>query len=272
MLSGKRIAVFESRVGAHVGELIARAGGIPVLAPALAEEPDVNETELSAFLDASRKTPPALFIFQTGVGTVGLWQAMTRLGQTEFFCALLASAKVAVRGPKPTAALRARQVRIDFSAASPYTTAELLAAIALLDLRGQRVAIQRYGETNAGLTEAMHERGAIPVEMASYRWALPVDTTPVENFIRALQAGEIDAAVFTSAAQIRNLQTIAAARGDEAILAQGMPRIALVSIGPVCSAALRKANWPVAAEADPPKLGGLIAAVARALGSLSGLT
>ncbi len=48
--------------------------------------------------------------------------------------ALLASATVVVRGPKPIAALRSRGVRIDLSAKDPYTTAEVPADLAALSL------------------------------------------------------------------------------------------------------------------------------------------
>jgi uroporphyrinogen-III synthase len=44
-----------------------------------------------------------------------------------------------------------RKVRIDCAASDPFTTHEVLAAIHGTPLRGKRVVVQRYGETNRGL-------------------------------------------------------------------------------------------------------------------------
>ena len=68
---------------------------------------------------------------------------------TQLFLRLLEKAMVAARGPKPTGALRSRGVRIDRSAADPFTTKEVLESIAEIRLESERVIIQRYGVANA---------------------------------------------------------------------------------------------------------------------------
>ena len=40
-MKSKVVAILETRTGEHLGELIARRGGVPLLAPALEEVPDV---------------------------------------------------------------------------------------------------------------------------------------------------------------------------------------------------------------------------------------
>jgi len=71
---------------------------------------------------------------------------------------LLANCVVVARGPKPTAALRSREVRIDRSAKEPYTTAEVLESLDDLSLRGEGVVVQRYGETNVELEKALRAK------------------------------------------------------------------------------------------------------------------
>jgi len=59
---------------------------------------------------------------------------------------LLAAAVVAVRGPKPTGELNARQVRIDVRASSPFTTDNVVESLADIALDRAAVLVQRYGD------------------------------------------------------------------------------------------------------------------------------
>src|SRR4029450_12084311 len=105
---------------------------------------------------------------------------------TEKVLSFLKEMIVAVRGPKPTGALRARGVRIDRSAADPFTTKEVLESISDVPLQGARVIVQRYGNANVELDRALEGRGAMVVEIPTYRWALPADTAPLAALIDAL--------------------------------------------------------------------------------------
>jgi uroporphyrinogen-III synthase len=257
-MQGKRIAVLESRFGEGVVALLEKKGAITLHAPALAEEPDVDSKMIQQLLDEWTARPFVLAIFQTGVGTRALFEAADRLGMTDSLLSLLANCKVAVRGPKPAAALRARQVRIDLSALEPYTTVEVLELIQGFDLAGKRVLVQRYGETNLGLQAALDARRADVVELPTYRWALPADTRPLERLVDGLAHGQIDAAIFTSASQVRNLFAIAAQHEVTESLRRSLNAVLVASIGPVCSRALRAAGVCVSLEASPPKLGPLL--------------
>src|SRR4051794_39638027 len=125
MKSGK-VAILEARLGRELADLVARRGGIPVHAPALAELPDLDPGAIAALVESLDKRPARLFVFQTGVGTRALFAATDSLGLTGKLLLALEQASVAVRGPKPTGALRERKVRIDHSAADPFTTHEIL--------------------------------------------------------------------------------------------------------------------------------------------------
>ena len=238
-----------------------------LLAPALAEVPDVQPAEIGRLVAALAAHPPRAAIFQTGVGVRALLNTADSLGIAPVLLELLSKCTVVVRGPKPAGALRSRGVRIDRSAAQPYTTAEVLAAVADLPLEGERVVVQRYGETNRELEHALLEKGAEIVEIPTYRWALPGDTRPLEDLIAALEAGRVDATVFTSASQVHNLFELARRIGKEAPLPVNLNRTLVASIGPVCSAALAARGVNIALEASPPKLGPLVAALEKALSS-----
>ena len=119
-IQGKKIAILESRLGQQLVDLVAQRGGVAFHAPALAELPDLDPQAIAALVRSLEAQPAKLAIFQTGVGTRALFAATDSLQITEKLLSLLKQMIVAVRGPKPTAALRQRRVRIDRSAADPF--------------------------------------------------------------------------------------------------------------------------------------------------------
>ena len=261
----KRIAILESRLGQQMVDLVAKQGGVPVHAPALAEIPDVDPAFVAGLVRDLETRPATLAIFQTGVGTRALFAATDALGITDTMLGLLAQTVVAVRGPKPTAALRARGVRIDISARDPFTTHEVLEALQSTQLAGARVIVQRYGVTNRELEEALKARGAEVIEIPTYRWALPDDTRPLIELMDALERGEIDAVTVTNAAQVHHLFAVAEPLGRAQALRTNLNRTLIASIGPVASSALREFDVKVDVEASPPKLGPLVAVLDAAL-------
>jgi uroporphyrinogen-III synthase len=264
-MKSKVVAILETRTGAHLAELIARRGGIPMLAPALQEVPDLDAQALRSLLTGWRADPFKICIFQTGVGTKALFSAADAVGLSTDLKDLLASSRVVVRGPKPTGELNSREIRIDIRAAAPFTTETVLAALADEPLAGASILVQRYGEKNRALSAGLEARGASVQEIASYRWALPEDTQPLSRLLDELSLGRVDAVVFTSAVQMHNLYSIAKLAGSAAELANNLNRSIVASIGPVCSRALRDYGVAPAFEANPPKLGPLISALDEAL-------
>ncbi len=264
-MHGKTIAILESRFGAHLAELIAKRGGVPLRAPALAEEPDIDLDAIRRLIEGWAMQPITLVIFQTGVGTRALFEATDRMELTSRFLELLAACKVAARGPKPTSVLRGRQVRIDCSAEEPFTTHEVLSAISGVDVRGKRVLVQRYGGPNPELDSALEARGASVIELPTYRWTLPKDCGPLKHLIDELAQGRVDCVVFTSASQVRNLFVVAQEEGRAESLRASLGKVMVASIGPVCSEALVAIGVAVQLEASPPKLGPLVEALTVAL-------
>jgi uroporphyrinogen-III synthase len=265
-MKSKVVAILETRTGAHLADLVARRGGVPMLAPALEEVPDIDPQAVSSLLARWRIDPFNICIFQTGVGTRALFAAADAAGSSAELQQCLAASTVVVRGPKPVGELERRAVRIDIKAASPFTTETVLAALSGVPLAGASVLVQRYGETNQVLAAGLKTRGAAVQEIATYRWALPADTQPLSNLLEALSRGGVDAVVFTSAVQIHNLYSMAEKAGSAADLANNLNRSIVASIGPVCSRALRHYGVAPALEASPPKLGPLMAALDVALG------
>ena len=208
-MNGKTVALLENRVGDQLSDLVRKYGGRPFSAPALAEVQDIDAAYISSLLLDWAAKPAKVVIFQTGVGARALFDTTDALRLTETLLQLLSESLVVVRGPKPTAVLRSRGVRIDLNAKEPYTSAEVLEALAPVALNGERVIVQRYGEPNVELDKALEARGATVIEIPTYRWAMPANTQPLVELMDALARGEIDAVAFTSASQASNLFSLA---------------------------------------------------------------
>ena len=97
-----------------------------------------------------------------------------------------------------------------------------------------------------------------------YRWDLPVDTGPLEANVRAIAAGTIDAALFTSSHQVVNLLRVAERLQLTTPLRSGMARALVASIGPTTSETLAELDFHVDVEPEHSKMGQLVAAAAQA--------
>lgn len=262
-MKNKTIAILENRSGKQLADLVRKYGGTPISAPALSEAPDIDLSAVESMIAAWRETLPKVFIFQTGVGTKALFNTLDQLSLTADFLDMLAQSHVIVRGPKPTAVLRSKSVRIDQTAGDPYTTNEVLALLENTDLSQQHVVVQRYGDTNLALQAALKAKGAIVSEVATYRWQLPEDVQPLIDLMKSLDQSIVDMVCFTSASQVDNFFKIASQTDYDGQLTNLLNQSNVASIGPVCSAALARYDVKVTLEAKPPKLGPFIQSINR---------
>ena len=143
-MQAKTVAILETRLGRQLGELVVKHGGRPIYAPALAEVPDVDRGYIERLVGELETRPAQFAIFQTGVGTHALFKTTDELRLTGRLLALLGKMTVVVRGPKPTGALRSRGVRMDLSAADPFTTVQVLEALRSSPLAGEYFRLIGY--------------------------------------------------------------------------------------------------------------------------------
>jgi uroporphyrinogen-III synthase len=264
------VAMLEARRPDELASLLRHRGLEPYHAPALREEPQPDPATVDAFITRLAGGQIDVVILLTGVGTTAILETARSLDRLDVLVEALQRVTVLARGPKPVAALRAYGLRPALVAAAPYTTAEVLAALAEYDLAGRVVAVQLAGEPNPELHQALAERGAQVEELAPYRWALPLDQAPLERFLADVAAGRIDAVVVTSSAQVQNLFTLAARQGGTEALQHGLRATVVASVGPLCTRTLQAHGVQVDVEASPPKMGPLVAALATALAGPEG--
>lgn len=260
-----RIVLLEARMRDEMADLIRRNGGRnPVCVPAVREVTRDCGMEVAGFLERMVARAIHMLVFFTGVGVKTLCEEAEKLGRQEELLAALRNITIVCRGPKPSAVLRRYAIPFAASAREPYTTAELLEALAPFDVAGRVVGIVHYGEYNATIAHELRTRGADLDELLLYEWQLPEDTQELRELVGELLRGEVDAIVFTSQVQARHLFMIAdklqlAGRLSEALNS----RTIVASIGPTCTGILRSYGVTPHVVPDHPKMGHLVKALTK---------
>jgi len=251
-------------MGSELAELVRRYGGAVRSAPAVREVAIDCANVVAGFLRHLEKHAPRAIVFLTGAGATALFQEVERQSRLPFLIESLKRTTVVCRGPKPTAALKRYGVSPTFSAASPYTSKELLDALAGADLTDVEVTVVHYGERSDLLANALRLRGAALNELCVYEWRLPDDIGPLEELVRGLVKREVDAVVFTSQVQWKHLLRVASAIGlADPVVEALRSDVIVAAVGPVCAAVLTESGVYPHVVPDNPKMGPLVAALAQ---------
>jgi uroporphyrinogen-III synthase len=263
-LSGRRVALFESRFKDEFANLLRKQGAEPLVGPTLVEAPLELGDELREFARELRAGQIDALLVLTGVGNRKLATLLEPIMDKGELRDLLNTIVVAARGPKAVGALRELGVKPAVVAPEPHTWESLLAALtASLDVAGKRIALQQYGVPHERLTRALEERGAIVVQVPVYRWQLPADLAPLQSVIDTVCGGTVDVILFTSGPQAGVLLEVAGRMGREAALRQAISKVALGSIGPSCTEAMRNLELEPDFEPEHGKMGHLVLEAAK---------
>lgn len=256
-----RVVAFESRRAVEIAELIRRHDGAPISAPSMREIPLGENREAFDYMRDLDEGRIDIVVLMTGVGLRMLAEMVAAEWPTPRLVSAMLKAKLVARGPKPVAVLRALGLKPDLVVPEPNTWREMLQTLdAELPVAGKRVAVQEYGISNRVFIEALEQRGASVRNVSIYRWALPEDLQPLRDAITRIRSGDVDVALFTSATQVYHLLQVASPEEDQ--LRAALNQLAVASIGPVCSEALRENGIEADIEPEHSKMGQLVSAAA----------
>ena len=254
-----RVCSFESRRADEMSSLICRHGGEPTVAPSMRELPLEENADAITFGEELLTGKIDVMVFFTGVGADSLLELLERRHSPAEIVVALAKCRVAVRGPKPVPVLRKRKIRIDLKAPAPNTWRELLVVLEADGcIDGRSVAVQEYGLPNREFNAELADRGASVRRVPIYRWALPEETEPLQNAIRATITGQHDVLLFTSAQQLVNVLQVAESAGLKDDWIAATRNLVIGSIGPTTTEALQSAGISADVEADPTRMGQLV--------------
>ncbi len=264
---GLEVAAFESRRAEEIAKLISRCGGIPRVGPSMREIPLENNPAAFEFAEKLLAGKLQGVIFMTGTGARTLFEVLQSRYAIEEIVHGFSATTVVVRGSKAAQVLVEYGVPITITAREPNTWQEVIQELdenpRSFTLKGSTVAVQEYGEPNEVFLEELRSRGAVPLRVQVYRWALPEDLGPLRETLKAILQGRARVVLFTSRNQVSNVLHVAAEQGDRGKLMDALRRSAVCSIGPTCSGALVAAGIQVDVEASPPKMGVLVLEAAR---------
>ncbi|RMI35156.1 uroporphyrinogen-III synthase [Nocardia stercoris] len=268
-LSGFTIGVTAARRADELATLLARRGATVTAAPAIRIIPLADDNELERVTAELIDNPPQLTIATTGIGFRGWMEAAEGWGMAEDLRTALASTRLLARGPKAKGAIRAAELREEWSPASE-SSAEVLDHLLAAGVEGVRIAVQLHGATTEwepvpDFCEVLRCAGAEVVPVPVYRWTPPADLTLIDRMIESIITGGLDCVTFTSAPAVASMLMRAKSIGVlESVVHALRTRVLPACVGPITAAPLEALGVPTTQPARA-RLGALARHVAEEL-------
>jgi uroporphyrinogen-III synthase len=262
VLAGFTVAVTADRRRDELAMSLEGHGARVVLAPALRLVALVDDSRLREITRSLVDRPPDAVVANTAIGMQGWLDAAEGWGFGDALRARLAAAHVVARWPKANrepGLLHAWSPDTESSTevlehlVSQLTQGRVRAKVSAAGgpatLAGRRIAVQLHGEPREELCGALTAAGAEVIEIPVYRWAPPIDPTPLHRLVDLITNRLVDAVTFTSAPAVASLLR-AAGPQSEAVLAALRNHVLAGCVGPQAAEPLRRQGIPVLAPAQ----------------------
>jgi uroporphyrinogen-III synthase len=238
-LQGRTVALAESRQLDELTRLLEKEGARPLPCPLVSILDAPDRGAVVAWLRELAAGRFAWIIFMTGEAWRRLLPIAEQEGMRDAVLAGLRATRIVCRGPKPVAALREVGLTPHLTV-QPPTTEGVIAALHRKELHGQTVGLTLYGQANEPLEEFLEGAGAIVRPVLSYVYAPAADEDRVADLIHQLDAGTVDALIFTSSPQVERLFEVAMERSLKTELERGLARTRVAAVGPVVAECLHQ--------------------------------
>jgi uroporphyrinogen-III synthase len=238
-LAGRTVALAEGRQLEELAAMLEQEGANPLRCPmvSILDAPDL--APVVAWLRELAAGRFAYVVLLTGEGLRRLLGFADRAGMREAVIDALGRTATVTRGPKPARALREVGLSPTKTAEAP-TTEGVIATLRREPLAGKTVGVQLYAEANPPLTQFLETAGAVVRTVLPYVYAPAADAQRVAELVDRMARGEVDVIVFTSSPQVDRLYDVAAERGLEAPLREGLERTRVAAVGPVVAENLQR--------------------------------
>ena len=260
-LINKRVALVGPRKAEEQSAIVKNLGGIPLLRPAQGTV-FLNDSNVKSEITRILEGHFDWLIVTTGVGTERLVKTAHEMGHEEAFLSTLKKMKIAARGYKTVNMLKklglTPVVRDDDG-----STAGLVRELSPYNFKGLRVALQLHGDPAPVLVEFLEQQEAEFREILPYKH-IPPESEVLDQLIKEILEGQIDAVSFTSTPQARFLFSYAKEIGvkDEVLDAFSKGVVAL-SVGKVTGQALREAGVQRIVMPEDERMGSALMALAQ---------
>lgn len=235
-LEGKRIALLGSRKIEEISKIVENLGGKAYSRPAQGTSLLVD-TKLKEHILLITEGEFDWIFFTTGIGVETLYNTALEMSKGENFIQTLQKTNIAARGYKTINMLKklglTPEVRDDDG-----STAGLVRSLSAYSLENNKVALQLHGDPAPKLIQWLDEQNADYEEILPYIH-IPPDEKVMNQLLSELLGGNLDAAVFTSTPQVRNLLKFARDQNAETELREAFSgNIIALSVGKVTAQAL----------------------------------
>ena len=252
-LFGRRIVITRTRQQAsRLRVMLAEIGADVLEAPTIELVPPSDWTSVDQWI--ARMDQFDWLLLTSVNGVLALADRLNYLGLDSRH---LASVKIGVIGDATEATVY-RHLGIRADLVPPHYVSESLAKTLITnhDVRKKRILMLRADLARTDLRRLLTEAGASVTDVTIYETKRPGKLP--DDVINALRQGEAHWITFTSSSTAQNMASLLA--GETGLL----DRVRIASIGPITSRTIRGLGWPVAVEAVPSNLEGLVEAILKA--------
>ena len=242
-LAGRTIALAEGRQLEELARLLEAEGATILRCPLISILDAPDQAPVDAWLRELCADRFDWVVLMTGEAVRRLRTASERSGTHDQFVATLARTRTLTRGPKPARALKDIAITPTLLAKVP-TTEGVIETLRSESLTGLTVGVTLSGVPNEPLVNFLTSAGAQVQTVLAYVYAPAADGGRVADLINRLVEGSIAALLFTSAPQVDRLFEVAAARGIEATLREGLARTKVAAVGPIVAENLARRGTP----------------------------
>ncbi|ELK46122.1 UNVERIFIED_CONTAM: uroporphyrinogen-III synthase [Halobacillus marinus] len=257
-LTNKHIGVAADRRSEAITSLIENLGGRASVYPiqgkqVLHEERCVRNVK--DYLDE----PFDLVVLTTGIGARTLNNAASERKLSRAFVKKLNTETLAVRGSKTMDWLKENEIKPALVAADG-TMKDLVERIQKEAASGGRLFLQAYDQDDAVWKESLEQLGFSVYLSKPYTFEKP-SLSIIDNLKNAIFAGELDAVVFTSKTQVKNLFEKDADRSR--LTASFEKDVTAVAVGKVTAEELAGQGISTVIQPARPKMGAMVVTLDR---------
>jgi uroporphyrinogen-III synthase len=238
-LAGRTIALAEGRQLEELAQMLEKEGATALRYPMISILDAPDSAPVITWLRDLVTDKFSWVVLMTGEALRRLLGFAEREGIRQDVIAAFGRTRTITRGPKPVRALKEIGLNPTLIAETP-TTDGVIATLKNLPVKGQTVGVTLYGEPNPTLIQFLEDAGATVQTVLPYVYAPASDDERVAELITQLAKGAIDVIIFTSSPQVDRLYQVAAEKGLENELRQGLMNARIAAVGPVVADNLRE--------------------------------
>ncbi|SDY08161.1 uroporphyrinogen-III synthase [Salimicrobium album] len=253
-LNGKRIAIAADRRSKEMGALIENFGGTPVYTP-LQGEQQLHEKRSIRDVHTLLEEDFEWIILTTGIGVRTLKEAAQQEGMRDAFLEKLQNAKLAIRGKKALGWL----LEHELTAEVVSEDGTMKGLMEKLEKERETAFLQAYSVDDASWKESFEKSFSYVYLSRPYEYKRPsIDIR--KTLIKRITNAEVQAVLFTSKTQVRNLFEEEA---DDRLVRSLNNRVKAVATGKVTAEELRNFDVQEVLYPQNQKMGAMVVEMAR---------